>query len=171
MVAEYKVPIVDEFTEKLEKSQSAVVAKYHGLTVHEVQTLRRELKANNAEMKVMKNTLARKACERIGMESFGPELKGPLAFILSYEEAPAGPKVAIDFAKEHEAFEIRAGFTEGAMLDAAGVKALASMPSKDELRASFLKTLMAPQMKFMKILQAPQKEFLQTLTAKADEGE
>lgn len=170
MVAGNKFPIVEEFTTMLGRSKSAVVAEYQGLTHKQLQVLRKSLKASGAEMKIVKNTLARRACQETGMDVLTPELTGPLAFILSYEEVNVGPKVMLEFARKHPKLKVRGGYTEGTRLDPNGVKELATMAGKPELRAQFLRILQGVQSNFLTTLEAVPKEFLQTLSAKGDQA-
>lgn len=169
MVATHKAPIVDKFTGMLQESKSAVVAEYQGLTHKQMQVLRKALREQGAEMKIVKNTLARRACVAVGFEPLAGELKGPLAFILSYQELTAGPKAILDFAKKHPKLKVRGGYTDGILLDAAGVKVLATLPGKTELRAQFLSILSGVQSQFLTILEAGPKEFLQTLGAREEQ--
>ncbi|HYE76461.1 MAG TPA: 50S ribosomal protein L10 [bacterium] len=154
MVAPVKVPIVDEFTEMLGRSKSTVVAEYHGLTMKQLQILRKDLRKQGAEMKVVKNTLARLACQRVGMDDLSPELKGPLAFVLSYEDIVVGPKTALQFSRKHPKFKLRGGYAEGATLSEDEVKALGNLPSLEVLRGNLIMNIMGVPREFIQTLEA-----------------
>ena len=116
-----------------------VVAHYSGLTVAQMQTLRRQMKQAGASVKVAKNRLAKIALEGSDVASIAPLLKGP-ALIAFSRDPVAAPKVAVDFAKTNERFVILGGAMGTTALDPNGVKALAALPSLDELRAKIVGT-------------------------------
>jgi large subunit ribosomal protein L10 len=133
---------------------SIVVAHYAGLTVAQMQTLRRQMKAQGATVKVAKNRLTKLALDGTGVADLGPLLKGPT--ILAFAKDPVvAPKVAADFAKAHDKFVVRGGALGQTALDADGVKALATMPSIEELRAKLIGLVQAPATKVAGVLQAP----------------
>ncbi len=114
-----------------------VVAHYSGLTVAQMQKLRKQMRQAGATVKVAKNRLAKIALEGTDVASIGPLLKGPT--LIAYSSDPvAAPKVAIDFAKANEKFVILGGAMGKTALNPNGVKALASLPSLDELRAKLV---------------------------------
>lgn len=154
MVAPVKVPIVEDFTAKLGRSKSAVVAEYHGLTMKQLQVLRKQLRKDGAEMKIMKNTLARIACMDAGMDALAPDLTGPLAFILSYDDLLVGPKSALTFSRKNPKFKLRGGYAEGATLSADEVKALGSLPSIEVVRGNLIMNLMGVPKEFIQTLEA-----------------
>jgi large subunit ribosomal protein L10 len=120
-----------------------VVARYSGLTVGQMQILRKQMKQAGASVKVAKNRLAKIALEGTDVASIGPLLKGPTVIAYS-SDVIAAPKVATDFAKANEKFVILGGAMGKTALDPNGVKALASLPSLDELRAKLVGLLVAP---------------------------
>lgn len=133
---------------------SVVVAHYSGLTVAQMQSLRREMKKAGATVKVAKNTLVKIALAGTEITSISPLMKGPT--ILAYANDPVtAPKVAVAFAKDNEKLVILGGAMGATSLDANGVKALATMPSLDELRAKLLGLLMAPATKIAQLTTAP----------------
>ncbi len=133
---------------------SVVVAHYSGLTVAEMQQLRSEMKKSGATVKVAKNTLVKIALAGTEITSISPLMKGPT--ILAYANDPvAAPKVAVAFAKDNEKLVILGGAMGATALDANGVKALATMPSLDELRAKLVGLLKAPPTKLAQLTTAP----------------
>ena len=157
---------VDELKEKLAKTQSLVFADYRGIDVPTVTGLRDEFRKVQAEYRVFKNTLVKLAVKGTPMEGVAAHLEGPTAVIFSYENPAAAAKVATKFAKDSEKFAVKGGFFEGAVLDKKGVEGLASMPGKDELRATLLATFMAPATDLVRTLSAGAQNFMYLLAAK-----
>ena len=131
-----------------------VVAHYTGLSVAQMQNLRRQMKQAGGEVKVAKNRLAKIALEGTDVASIAPLMKGPTLIAFSSDPV-AAPKVAVDFAKAHEQLVILGGAMGNTPLDANRVKALAALPSLDELRASIIGIVQAPATKVAQLLNAP----------------
>ncbi|WP_332690421.1 50S ribosomal protein L10 [Bosea sp. (in: a-proteobacteria)] len=149
------------------KTSVVVVAHYAGLTVAQFQKLRREMKANGATVKVAKNRLAKIALEGTDVASVSPLLKGPT--LIAYSSDPvAAPKVAVAFAKDHDKLVILGGAMGKTALNPDGVKALATMPSLDELRAKLLGLLQAPATKIAQLSTAPAAKLARVFQAYAD---
>jgi large subunit ribosomal protein L10 len=146
--------------------QSIILAEYRGLTVPAVTAVRDEFRKNGCHYKVLKNTLVRIAIQGSRMEPMSKLLEGPTALIWSTESPSQPAKVATKVAKEHEKFVIRGGYFDGQALDAAGVQSLATMPGKDELRATLLMTLIAAPTDFVRTLAAGPTNFLYVLQAR-----
>jgi large subunit ribosomal protein L10 len=133
---------------------SIVVAHYSGLTVAQMQKLRKEMKKAGATVKVAKNSLVKIALAGTEMNSISPLMKGPT--ILAYANDPvAAPKVAVAFAKEHDKLVILGGAMGSTSLNVDGVRALATMPSLDELRAKLVGIIIAPATKIAQLATAP----------------
>nr|WP_256515760.1 50S ribosomal protein L10 [Alsobacter ponti] len=131
-----------------------VVAHYAGLTVADMQRLRSQMRQAGATVKVAKNRIAKIALEGTDVASIGPLLKGPT--LLAYSSDPvAAPKVAVDFAKTNDKLVILGGAMGTTALNADGVKALATMPSLDELRAKLVGLIQAPATKLAQLSTAP----------------
>jgi large subunit ribosomal protein L10 len=139
----------------------AVVAHYSGLTVAQMQKLRTQMKLAGASVKVSKNRLAKIALEGTDVVAIGSLLKGPTVIATSNDPV-AAPKVAIEFAKTNEQFVI---------LDVNGVKALAALPSLDELRAKILGLLVAPATKIAQLSTAPAAKLARVIQAYASKSE
>jgi large subunit ribosomal protein L10 len=143
---------------------AVVVAHYSGLTVAQMSVLRRQMKKGGATVKVAKNRLAKKALEGTDVDHIAPLLKGPT--ILAYsKDAVTAPKVAVDFAKANEQFVILGGAMGKTSLDLNGVKALAALPSLDELRAKLIGLLQAPATKIAQIAAAPASQVARVINA------
>jgi len=146
-----------------------VVAHNTGLTVTQMQTLRKQMKEKGAAVKVAKNRLARIALEGTDAAVVVPLLKGPTVFAYSGDPI-AAPKVATDFAKAHDKFVILGGAMGKTALDANGVKALASLPSLDELRAKIVGLVQAPASKIAQLVNAPAAKVARVVQAYATKG-
>jgi large subunit ribosomal protein L10 len=146
--------------------QSIILAEYRGLTVPAVTAVRDEFRKNGCHYKVLKNTLVRIAIQGSKVEPITKLLEGPTALIWSNESPSQPAKVATKIAKEHDKFVIKGGYFDGQALDAAGVKSLATMPGKDELRAMLLMTFLAAPTDFVRTLAAGPTNFLYVLQAR-----
>ena len=151
-------------------ANTVVVAQYAGLTVGQMQTLRKQMKQAGAAVKVAKNRLAKIALEGTDVASIGSLLKGP-ALIAMSRDPIAAPKVAIDFAKAHDKFVILGGVMGKTALDQNGVKALAALPSLDELRARIVGLIQAPATKIAQVINAPAAKVARVVAAYAKKGE
>ncbi len=151
---EIKKKIVEEITDKLQKSTSAIIVDYRGLRVDEVTELRRKFREAGVDYKVYKNTLARRAAENAGMQELVEELIGPNALAFSYDDPVAPAKIASDFAKSHKKLELKVGFVEGSFYDEEKLKEIANIPSREELLAKLLGSLQAPISNFAYLVQA-----------------
>jgi len=151
-------------------SNVVVVAHYAGLTVAQMQTLRKQMKQAGASVKVAKNRLAKIALEGTDASVVVPLLKGPT--VIAYSGDPvAAPKVATDFAKAHEKFVILGGAMGTTVLNPDGIKALAALPSLDELRAKLVGLLQAPATKVAQLLNAPAAKVARVVQAYANKSE
>ena len=143
-----------------------VIAHYSGLNVSQMQMLRKQMKQAGAAVRVAKNRLAKIALEGTDAAVVVPLLKGPT--LIAYSGDPvAAPKVAADFAKAHEKFVILGGAMGKTALDANGVKALASLPSLDELRAKIVGLIQAPATKIAQLVNAPAAKLARVVQAYA----
>jgi large subunit ribosomal protein L10 len=147
-----------------------VVAHYSGLTVAQMQVLRKQMRAAGASVRVAKNRLAKIALDGTDVASIGSLLKGP-TLIATSNDPVAAPKVAVDFAKGHEKFVILGGAMGKTALNPDGVKALASLPSLDELRARLVGLIVAPATKIAQLVNAPAAKVARVVQAYAAKGE
>lgn len=149
---EAKKVVVQEITEKIKASKSVILVDYNKLTVAEVSALRNKCKQSGCEYKVYKNTLVRKALNDLGHSDFDSDLNGPTAVAFGPDETSAA-KVMQTAAKDYEGkIVIKSAFVDNAYVDKAGVKALASMPSREELIAKMLGSMQAPMSNFAGVL-------------------
>lgn len=147
-VLEAKQSVVNEIVEKAKGSSTLLVAEYRGLTVAQLQELRRALAKEEAELCVYKNSLVERAVKELGYEGLDEVLSGPNAIIFS-KEVSNGAKVATKYAKRFGGtLKIKGGVVEGKFADEAKVKEVAKLPGKEGLLAMFLSCLQAPVRQF-----------------------
>jgi large subunit ribosomal protein L10 len=165
-----KAEQVTELKGVFQTANTVVVAHYAGLTVAQMQILRKQARQAGTTVKVAKNRLAKIALEGTDVASIGPLLKGPT--VIAYSNDPVGAsKVAVDFAKAHEKFVILGGAMGKTALDPNGVKALAALPSLDELRAKLVGLLKAPATKIAQLANAPAAKLARVVQAYADKSQ
>lgn len=153
-VLEAKQSVVAEIVEKAKDSQSVTIAEYRGLTVAQLQELRRALRAEGAEMCVYKNSLVERAVKELGYEGVDEALSGPNAIIFS-KELSNGPKVVTKYSKRFgNVLSLKGGIVEGKFVDANGMKEVAKMPGREGLISMFLSCLQAPIRQFACAVQA-----------------
>lgn len=153
-VLENKKAIVAQLAERLKGSQAGVLADYRGLTVEQDTALRVKLREAGVDYTVVKNNLTRFAVNEVGMSELDAYLKGPTALATSADDVVAPAKVLVEFAKENEALEIKAGFVDGKVIDVDEVKVYAAIPTKDVLIAKMLGSLQSPISALARTLQA-----------------
>ncbi len=165
-----KKELVATLSEVFKTTNVVVVAHYSGLTVAQMQTLRKQMKQAGAQVKVAKNRLAKIALDGTDVASIAPLMKGPT--LIAYSGDPiAAPKVAVDFAKANEKFVILGGAMGKTALNPDAVKALASLPSLDELRAKLVGLIQAPATKLAQLANAPAAKVARVVQAYASKGE
>jgi large subunit ribosomal protein L10 len=150
----------------LAKATSLVLADFRGITVKADTALRREFRANGCHYQVVKNTLLGIAVKGTPMEGVENLFVGPTAIAYSFEDPAAPAKVATKVAKAEEKFVVKGGYVDGRALDVKGVEALSHLPGKDELRATFLATLLAVPQNFLRLTTAAQQNFALLLAAR-----
>ena len=148
-----KQEIVAKISESIKGAASMTIVEYRGLTVAQISELKKSLKAVGSSFSVYKNTLFTRASNDLGYSELDQYLSGSNAYVFS-KELSAGPKVLAKFAKRNENLVIKAGLAEGRVLDAAGVKTLATLPDKNGLLSMFLSCLNAPIQKFAATVKA-----------------
>lgn len=168
---ELKQPIVAEISELLNGAASAVVVDYRGLTVAQDTELRKQLREAGVAYKVYKNTLVNFAIKGTDFESLSDVLEGPNAFAISTTDATAPARVIAKFAKTAPALEIKAGVVEGTFYDADGMKAIATIPSREELLSKFLGSIQSPIANFARVInQIAEKGGAADVEVKAEEA-
>lgn len=165
-----KKQAVADLGEVFKTSAVVVVAHYSGLTVPQMQNLRKQMRQTGAHVKVAKNRLAKIALEGTDAASIAPLMKGPT--LIAYSDDPvAAPKAANDFAKANEKFVILGGAMGKTVLSPDGVKQLASLPSLDELRAKIVGLVQAPATKIAQVVTAPAAKVARVVQAHVSKSE
>lgn len=165
-----KQELVAQFRSLFEDSGAVVVAHYSGMTVVQLEALRKRMREAGANFKVSKNRLTRLALEGTDFQGLQDLFKGPTA--IAYSKDPVAPaKVAVEFAKTNDKLVILGGGMGKQVLDVEGVKSLASLPSLDELRGKLVGLLVAPATKIAGVVQAPAGKLARVVKAYADKGE
>lgn len=165
---EEKKAVVAEVSEQVAKAQAIVLAEYRGIEVGEMTKLRAQARNSGVYLRVLKNTLVRRAVDGTPFSGLADNMVGPLVFGISADPVAAA-KVLNDFAKSNDKFVIKAGGMPNQVMDANGVKALASMPSREELLAKLLGTMQAPVAKFVRTLNEVPTSFVRGLAAVRDQ--
>jgi large subunit ribosomal protein L10 len=166
---EAKQAVVAEVASVAATAQSAVAAEYRGLTVAEMTQLRSEARKSNVYVKVVKNTLARRAIEGTSFECMQGSLRGPLVLAFSREDPGAAARVFKGFAKDHEKLVTVALSVGGELYPASDLDRLASLPTLDEARAMLLRTLNAPMSQLVRLLAEPGAMLARTLKARSEQ--
>jgi large subunit ribosomal protein L10 len=167
---EQKQATVSEVQARLAGAQSVIVAEYRGLNVERVTQLRSKARQSGVYLRVLKNTLARRAVKGTPYEKLAEQMVGPLMYGIS-QDPVAGAKVLSEFAKENELFVIKAGAMPNAVMSVQEIKALAQLPSREELIAKLLGTMQAPMAKLVRTLNEVPGKFVRTLAAYRDSKE
>jgi large subunit ribosomal protein L10 len=162
-----KAAMIEEVSALVAKSETIVVAEYRGLTVEAVTKLRKEARAQGVQLRVLKNTLARRAMTGTPFSGLADKLVGPLVYGFSADPVAAA-KVLATFAKSNDKLVLKAGAMPDYVMDGKGVAALASMPSRDELLARLMATMQAPIGQFVRTLNEVPARFVRTLAAVRD---
>jgi large subunit ribosomal protein L10 len=165
---EEKKAVVAEVSEQVSKAQSIIIAEYRGLEVGSMTQLRVQARKSGVYLRVLKNTLVRRAVDGTPFSGLASQMVGPLVFGISTDPVAAA-KVLNDFAKSNDKFVIKAGAMPNSVLDANGVKALATMPSREELLAKLMGTMQAPVAKFVRTLNEVPTSFVRGLAAVRDQ--
>ena len=164
-----KEQLVEEIKNRFNDSGAVLLADYRGLSVKELEQLRVKLREAGAELTVYKNSLTEIAMRELALPSMTEYLSGPTAFVFGGEAPVAPAKVLTQFAKEHKALELKGGLVENQVVDAASVKAIATLPSREELIAKLLGTMLNPIVGFARVLNGPTEAFARTVQAVADQ--
>ena len=142
-VLEEKKLVVENLAQKMKTAQAGVLVKYEGITVADDTALRAALRKAGIEYTVMKNTLTGRACDMVGYGEMKQYLSGMTAIAVSQDDPIAPAKIMKEYADKIQSFEIKAGFVDGGVIDAAGVEALAATPSKEVLIGKMMGSLMS----------------------------
>ena len=165
-----KKTVVAEVSAEVANAQSIIVAEYRGLGVVDLTALRANARKSGVYLRVVKNTLVRRAIAGTPFEGLSEKLTGPLIYGISTDPVAAA-KLLNDFAKGNDKLAIKIGAMPNYVMDAAGVKALATMPSREELLSKLLGTMQAPITQFVRTLNEVPTKFVRGLAAVRDAKE
>ena len=169
LTKEQKEAIVAEVAIIARNAQSAIAAEYRGLTVEQMTKLRHEARNAGVYLKVVKNTLARRALTDTGYACMSDSLRGPLVLAFSKEEPAAAARVVRDFAKDNEKLVVKALALNGKLLSPGDLLALATMPTRDEALSRLLAVMKAPVEKLARTIKAPADKLVRTMAALRDQ--
>ncbi len=163
-----KAVVIDEVAAKVAAAKTIIVAEYRGLGVVQITNLRRQARQGGVYLRVLKNSLARRAVAGTPFEGLSDKMVGPLIYGISIDPVAAA-KVISAFAKDNDKLVVKAGSMHNYVMDANGVKALASMPSREELLSKLLGTMQAPIAQFVRTLNEVPTKFVRGLAAVRDQ--
>ncbi|MGC8779584.1 MAG: 50S ribosomal protein L10 [Anaerolineae bacterium] len=163
---EKKGVMVEGYVERLRRSQAVLITEYRGLTVKQLEALRRELRGCESELMVTKNTLVARALAEAGMAVPDKLLKGPIAVTFCFGEPAAPAKTLNKWARDTKVLTVRGGIMGQTVFDEAGVQALTELPGRDQLRGQVLGALQAPIAGLVNVLAGPLRGFLNVLNAR-----
>jgi large subunit ribosomal protein L10 len=160
-----KKRIVAEVATVAAGAHSAVAAQYRGLTVGALTELRANARANGVYLRVVKNTLARRAVAGTDFECMQPSLLGPMVLAFSREDPGAAARVVRDFARQHDQLKTQLIAVGGQALDGSALDRLASLPTREQALSQMLAVMQAPLGQLVRLLAAPQAKLARTLVA------
>lgn len=163
-----KVAKVKELEEILKEAKSAYLADFQGMSVEVISELRKRCRQSDIRFEVVKNTLLRRAAKATGNDGLLPQMSGPTALATSMVDEVAPAKVLLDFQREFKRPEVKAGIIDGKGLDAAEVKAVSELPSKDVLIGQFMRTMQMPLTNFVSAITSPLRDLVGVLNALAE---
>ena len=169
LTLEEKKAVVAEVSEVAKEAYSAVAAEYCGLTVEEMTNLRIKARADNVYLRVVKNTLARRALEDTDFACMSDRLTGPLILAFSQEDPGAAARVTKDFAKEHDKFEVTMLSVGGELLEPSEIDKLAKLPTRDQAISMLMAVMKAPTEKFVRTLNEVPGKLTRTVAAIRDQ--
>jgi large subunit ribosomal protein L10 len=163
-----KKTIVAEVGETAARAHSAVAAEYRGLSVEEMTALRAKARNEGVYLRVVKNTLARRALRGTDFECMQPSLIGPMIFAFSQDEPGAAARVVKEFSKEHEKLRVRVLSIGGQLLEGSELDRVANLPTREQALSLLMAVIKAPVEKFVRTLVAPHAKLVRTLAAVRD---
>lgn len=158
--------ILSEIEGKLKDAKCLIFADYTGLKANEINSLRREMKHNAIEFKIIKNTLSSLLFKKVGIEGVDTYLTGPTAIAFCLRDPVVSSKVLTNFAKEHGGLRIKAGLLDNKIIDASMVESIAKLPSRETLLVKLLSVMHLPLLKLVCLLSEPVRRLLSVITAK-----
>ncbi len=164
MTREQKIKVVEEYVGIFEKP-GVYLMDFKGLNVAEITALRKKLREANVSMRVVKNTLAKRALEKAGTQSLNSFFVGPVGLVYSVEDSVIPARILIEFLKELKKGTVKAGIVDGAVVDENEIKAISKIPTKIELQAKTATILNAPLVRLAQVLNALPVKLARTIQA------
>ncbi|MBX7097050.1 MAG: 50S ribosomal protein L10 [Myxococcaceae bacterium] len=168
MLKSEKEEMIKDLSDKFGRAKAVVVTEFNKVDVATVTRLRKKLRDGGVELKVLKNTLAKRAAKGTSVEKVSDDFVGPIQVALSYGDVVAPAKILVEFVKDLETIKIKSAVIEGQKQDLNGVKALAKMPGLNELRAKLLGLFNQPAGKLVRTIAEPANAFARVLKAKSE---
>lgn len=168
LTLQQKQEIVADVRHQAQKSLSFVAAQYGGITVAKMTQMRNKAREQGIFLKVVKNSLAKKAFEETEFSAANDQLKGQLLYLIGGEAPGMAARLAKDFAKEHEQFRVQVLAVGSNVYDPASIDAVAALPTKEEAISKLLSCMQAPIAKFVRTLAEPQGKLVRTIAAIKD---
>lgn len=165
---EEKAAVVSEVAAQVASAQTIVLAEYRGLEVEAITGLRKQARESDVYLRVLKNTLVRRAVEGTSFSKLSDQMVGPLMYGIS-KDPVAAAKLMAGFAKANDKLVLKGGAMPDSVMDVAGVQALATLPSRDELLSMLMGTMQAPVVKFVRTLNEVPSKFVRGLAAVRDQ--
>ncbi|MBL7661392.1 50S ribosomal protein L10 [bacterium] len=158
-----KEQMVTELNQNFSSAVASFVVEYAGISTSEVTAVRRKLNAKGARLKVIKNTLARRAVTDTDLAKLAEHFSGPTVVVFADSDPVESAKILLDFAKKNETVKLKGGYVDGTIIEGKEIEALAKMPSKLELQAKLLALIAAPATQLVRLLNAPGTNFVRLL--------
>ncbi len=171
MPSQKNIKIVEETKKMFEESEGFVLTEYRGLTVSEITNLRKKLREDSCEYRVVKNTLLKLALQELGYPDFDNYLAGPTAVAVAREDVIKLAKDLVDFSKEKEKLVVKAGYIDGQVLSSEDIKRIARLPSREELVGKILGSLKSPLYRLANVMVAPARSLVVALSEVAKQKE
>lgn len=168
-ILEQKKQIVKELSEKIAKAKTIVIADYRGITVAEDTKLRSELRKENVEYRIVKNTYTLLAAKQNGLEGLEEYLNGPTSIAFGFDDPVAPARLLVNYSKSNKKFQIKAGVLEGKVISIQKLAELANLPSREVLVAKLLGTINAPVSGLVNVLNANIRGVVVALNAIAEQ--
>ncbi len=163
-----KTALIEELRQTFDGAAAIFLADFTGLDVASLTSLRRKCRENGVRLEVVKNTLAVKAAKELELDALAPHFKGPTAVAVSADDPTSPARVLLDFRKQNEKLAVKLGFVEGRVLNAQEVKALATLPTRDQLISQVMQLSMAPAQAVVWALQDSVGRLVRTVDAVRD---
>lgn len=163
-----KGQVISELQDKLKQAKLGVLTNFNAMNVEKMEALRNALRKNDAELKVVKNTLMGIASKETDFKVLADQFKYPVAMVLSYKDPVAPAKALVEFAKKNPELEIKAGVLDGKMLSKADIDALAELPSREVLLGKLVSVMAAVPTSFVRVLNGVPAGFVRVLNAYAE---